>query len=90
MVAERADPDRIDELPPSCGYVIDALADAGGSLHRQELISELRHCERTIDEALRTLESRGYLRRDRDSDDLRQTVAHLAEEHPLITPDSDS
>jgi len=68
-----------DDLPPSARYVLDALADAAdGTLSRRELNDELCHRERTIDDALNILETRGYISRSRKDEDLRQIVVELA------------
>jgi len=69
-----------DDLPPSARYVLQALDNAGGELPRGDLVDELCHRERTITEALDTLENRGYIVRTRDSEDLRKVSAILADE----------
>ena len=68
----------IDDLPPSCRCVLQALNYRGPELSRQELLEETGLPERTLDEALNRCESRGFLSRARKSGDVRQTVAILA------------
>lgn len=68
----------IDDLPPSCRCVLQALNYRGGELSRQELLAETGLPERTLDEALDRCESRDFLSLSRKSADLRQTVAILA------------
>jgi len=83
-----AEPGWSDDLPPSARYVLQALDEAGGELSRGELIDELCHRERTITEALDTLENRGYILRTRDSTDLRQVSVVLADER-MLNPSRD-
>jgi len=69
-----------DDLPASARYVLQALNDAGGGLPRGDLVDELCHRERTITEALDILENRGYIFRNRNSEDLREVSVILADE----------
>lgn len=74
---------RFDDLPPSARYVLRALDEAGGELSRSDLVDELCHRDRTITEALDTLENRGYILRNRKSEDLREVSVVLADERTL-------
>lgn len=57
-------------LPPSARYALH-LIEEHGVRRRTELLDETTLSERTIDRALRRLEDHGYIRRDRDGEDLR-------------------
>jgi DNA-binding MarR family transcriptional regulator len=71
--------ERLKDLPPSCRYVLDALEEADdGTLTRRELGDQLCHCERTITDALNTLENRGYIPRTQKSGDFREVAVELA------------
>lgn len=71
---------RSDDLPPSARYILQALQEADGELSRRELVNQLCHRERTITEALDTLENCGYIIRNRNSEDLREVSVVLADE----------
>jgi DNA-binding MarR family transcriptional regulator len=64
-----------DDLPPSAKYVYREIDRAGGRLSRQELIDRTYLSPSTIDDALRTLESRHFVHKSRKSDALNQVVA---------------
>jgi len=68
---------RFDQLSPSCKYVFYVL-DEQGPLTRQELQDRTGLPERTLDEALETLENCDFILKTRDSGDLRQVVAESA------------
>jgi DNA-binding MarR family transcriptional regulator len=85
------DQEATDSLPPSCRYVLSALADADANeLTLQELDNRLCHRKRTIAEALKTLENRGYIHKKQDSDDLRQVVAELVDTRTFTPRESDT
>lgn len=69
---ERPIPDGLESAPPSCKYVYHVLEAADGPVPRQELIEETYLPESTLVDALETLDTRGYLLRTRESEDLRQ------------------
>lgn len=68
---------RVADLPPSAKYVLYALREADGELTRGELLEETDLPERTLDEALDTLENREYLLRARQSHDARVVVCKI-------------
>jgi DNA-binding MarR family transcriptional regulator len=68
---------RFNDLPPSAKYVYDTL-DRDGPLTRKELQERTGLPERTIDDALETLENCGFIVKTRDTGDLRQVVAETA------------
>ena len=70
-----------DPLPPTAETVL-TLLEYEGPLTRQELIATTDRSETAVDEALVTLEKRGYLSRDANPRDLRQVVLE-------IRPDAD-
>ncbi len=80
--------DGSESLPPSAAYVLDKI-EAEGSATRQELLAATYLCERTLDRALETLQNGDYITLDRDSEDLRQVVATLADKRSYNPPESD-
>lgn len=81
MTAPDADVDEaFASLPPSAKYVYYAIATSfDGRATRSEIIAETDLPERTVDEALKTLENCDYLFRARKSDDPRQVVCEIRE-----------
>ena len=69
-----------DELPPSCKCVYLALDTAEDEWRtRSSLLADTRLPERTLDDAIATLENRDYLLKARKSDDPSQVVCKLRE-----------
>jgi uncharacterized membrane protein len=64
-------------LPPSCKYVLSTLEDHGPTLTRQELLAQTNLPERTLQDALDTLENRNLILRSRKTDDLTQVECEL-------------
>ena len=62
--------DTVEDLPPSCKYILDVL-DREGELSRQELLARTGLPERTLDWALGTLKNHGQVFSARDNEDLR-------------------
>jgi len=73
MASHRGGRDGRDELPPSAKYVLDVV-EREGPLARQALLDQTWLAESTVDDALRTLESRHFIHRSRKSDDLTQVL----------------
>lgn len=69
--------DDVDSLPPSCKYVLKVLECHGNRMTRQELLEETNLAPSTLDDALRTLESRQCILKMRKSNDPNQVVAEL-------------
>jgi DNA-binding MarR family transcriptional regulator len=68
-----------DDLPPSARFVLDVLARED-QLTRPCLQERTGLPSSTLDNALKTLESRDYIRRDRHPEDLRVVVANYRED----------
>lgn len=68
--------ENLDDLPPSCRYVLNVL-EREGKLTRQELLEETSLPESTLDDALRTLEDRHLVLLARKKDDLSQVTAEI-------------
>jgi len=63
----------VSELPPSAKYVYREI-DEHGPLTRQGLIARTWLAESTVDDALRSLESRHLIHKSRKPDDLTQVL----------------
>lgn len=68
----------VDDLPPSCRYVLYVL-EQEGTLTRQELLAVTGLPEQTVDWALESLTDRDRLDKARDPTDLRQVVYDVRE-----------
>ncbi|QLG63098.1 helix-turn-helix domain-containing protein [Halorarum salinum] len=68
--------DDVDDLPPSCKYVLDVL-EREGELSRQKLLDRTGLPERTLDWALGTLNNRGYIFSAQDNEDLRVVLYNI-------------
>ena len=78
MPPERGPVTAFEDLPPSCRAVVQALAAAeGDELSRQDLMRRTGHGPSTMTDALRTLESRRWILRTRDSGDLNRVSVEL-------------
>lgn len=66
----------VGDLPPSCKFVLDVIRQEG-PLSRPALIERTDLPERTVSDALDTLENCGYILRARDSEDLRVVVCNI-------------
>jgi DNA-binding MarR family transcriptional regulator len=67
-----------DALPPSAKFVLDVLERADDrELSRMEIIEYTGLPERTVDDALDTLEKCDCILRSRKSEDLRQVVCKI-------------
>jgi len=77
MTTNTADPPPVRELPPSCRAIVQALEGADGKLTRQELMRRTYHSSSTMTDALRSLETRGWILRSQHPDDLRRVTVEL-------------
>jgi DNA-binding MarR family transcriptional regulator len=84
------DKEASESLPPSCRYVLDALDAGDEPLTLDDLDSQLCHRRSTIEWAVRQLKDSGYVRVDRDSDDLRQVAVTLRSERTFTPHESDT
>lgn len=80
MASNGRDASGHESLPPSCRYVLFVLDDHQEA-SRQELLELTDLPERTLDEALRTLENCDLVLKARKSEDPTQVVCKIRDSH---------